>query len=169
MTGDDRVFTGGVVVVGLGNRYRRDDAVGVVAADALNELALPDVRVITDIVEPVSLLEAWSAAGLAVVIDAAVVTPSTPGRVRRCVLSDVVTTSEGLSSHGVDITRTHALGRALGRVPDALVVFTIEVADTGHGIGLTPEVAGAVPEVVCMAVDEINRTQATIGVVQLAD
>ena len=164
MTGDDRGFTGGVVVVGLGNRYRRDDAVGVVAAVALNELALPGVRVVTDIVEPVSLLEAWSGAGLAVVIDAAVVTPSTPGRVRRCDLSDVVAASEGLSSHGVDITRTHALGQALGRVPFALVVFTIEVADTGHGIGLTPPVAGAVPEVVCMAVDEINRTQATIGV-----
>ena len=26
------------------------------------------------------------------------------------------------------------------------MVFTIEVADTGHGIGLTPPVAGAVPE-----------------------
>ncbi|HEY1439888.1 MAG TPA: hydrogenase maturation protease [Mycobacterium sp.] len=164
MTGDDRGFTGGVVVVGLGNSYRRDDAVGVVAAVALDELALPGVRVVTDIVEPVSLLEAWSGAGLAVVIDAAVMTPSTPGRVRRCVLSDVVAGPEGLSSHGVDITRTHALGQALGRGPDALVVFTIEVADTGHGIGLTAQVAGAVPEVVCMAVDEINRTQATIGV-----
>ena len=164
MTGDDRGFTGGVVVIGLGNSYRRDDAVGVVAAAVLNELALPGVRVVTDIVEPVSLLEAWSGAGLAVVIDAAVMTPSTPGRVRRCVLSDVVAGSEGLSSHGVDITRTHALGQALGRVPCALVVFTIEVADTGHGIGLTPQVAGAVPEVVCMAVDEINRTQTTIGV-----
>jgi hydrogenase maturation protease len=43
----------------------------------------------------------------------------------------------GLSSHGVDIGRAHALGRALVRVPDALVVFTIEVADTDHGIGLT--------------------------------
>ena len=164
MTRDDRGVTGGVVVVGLGNRYRRDDAVGVVAAAALNELALTGVRVVTDIVEPVSLLEAWSGAALAVVIDAAVVMPSTPGRVRRCVLSDVVAGSEGLSSHGVDITRTHALGQALGRVPCSLVVFTIEVADTGHGIGLTPQVAGAVPEVVCMAVDEINRTQATIGV-----
>ena len=164
MTGDDRGFTGGVVVVGLGNSYRRDDAVGVVAAVALDELALPGVRVVTDIVEPVSLLEAWSGAGLAVVIDAAVMTPSTPGRVRRCVLSDVVAGPEGLSSHGVDITRTHALGQALGRGPDALVVFTIEVADTGHGIGLTAQVAGAVPEVVCMAVDEIKRTQATIGV-----
>ena len=75
VTRDDRGFTGGVVVVGLGNRYRRDDAVGVVAADALNELALTGVRVVTDIVEPVSLLEAWSGAGLAVVIDAAVITP----------------------------------------------------------------------------------------------
>jgi hydrogenase maturation protease len=164
VTGDDRGFTGGVVVIGLGNSYRRDDAVGVVAAVALNELALPGVRVVTDIVEPVSLLEAWSGAALAVVIDAAVMTPSTPGRVRRCVLSDVVAGPEGLSSHGVDITRTHALGQALGRGPDALVVFTIEVADTGHGIGLTAQVAGAVPKVVCMAVDEINRTQATIGV-----
>ncbi len=164
MTEGDRGFAGGVVVVGLGNRYRRDDAVGVVAADALNELALTGVRVVTDIVEPVSLLEAWSGAALAVVIDAAVMTPSTPGRVRRCVLSDVVAASEGLSSHGVDITRTHALGKALGRGPEALVVFTIEVADTGHGVGLTPQVAGAVPELVRMAVDEINRTQPAIGV-----
>ena len=62
----------------------------------------------------------------------------------------MVTASEGLSSHSIDIGRTHALGQALGRVPDALVVFTIEVADTGHGIGLTPQVAAAVPEVVGM-------------------
>ena len=116
----------------------RDDGVGVVVADALNELALPRVRVVTGIVEPMSLLEAWSGAGLAVVIDAAVVTPSMPGRVRRCTLDDVAAASEGLSSHSIDIGRTHALGQALGRVPDALVVFTIEVADTGHGIGLTP-------------------------------
>lgn len=157
-------MTAEIVVVGLGNSYRKDDGVGIVAAAALDDLALPGVRVVTEVVEPTSLLEAWSGAGLAVVIDAAVVTPSTPGRIRRCVLKDVVATSEGLSSHGVDITSTHALGQALGRVPDALVVFTIDVADTGHGIGLTPQVAGAVPEVVCMVVDEINCTQASIGV-----
>jgi len=145
------------VVIGLGNSYRRDDGVGVVVAEALNELALPDVRVVTDIAEPMSLVEAWSGALLAVVIDAAAVTPSTPGSVRRCTLGDVVTAAEGLSSHRVDIGRTHALGRALGRVPDELVMFTVEVADTGHGIGLTPPVAQAVPEVVGMAAAEIKR------------
>ncbi len=149
-------MTSGVVVIGLGNSYRRDDGVGLAVATALDDLALPNVRVVTGIVEPMGLLEAWSGAALAMVIDAAVATPSAPGRVRRCTLADVVAAHEGLSSHSVDIGGTHALGQALGRVPDALVVFTVEVADTGHGVGLTPQVARAVPEVVHLAVAEIN-------------
>jgi hydrogenase maturation protease len=144
------------VVIGLGNRYRGDDGVGVAAAAELNRLALPGVRVVTDIVDPMGLLEAWSGATLAVLIDGAVGTPPTPGRVRRCGLSDVAT-CDGLSSHGVDLVRTHALGEALGRIPAELVLFTVEVADTGHGAGLTPRVERAVPEVVGMAVAEINR------------
>ena len=149
--------SGGIVVVGLGNGYRCDDGVGVVAADAVDDLALPNVVVRNDIAEPMSLLEAWTDAGLAVIIDAAVVHPSTPGRIRRCDLSDVPAQTEGLSSHSVDIGRTHALGQALGRVPGRLVVFTIDVAETGHGVGLTPQVAAAVPEVVGMVVSEIKR------------
>ena len=60
---------GQIVVIGLGNTYRADDGVGVVVAAALDELALPGVRVVTDVAEPMNLLEAWSGAGLAVVID----------------------------------------------------------------------------------------------------
>jgi hydrogenase maturation protease len=147
-----------VVVVGLGNSYRRDDGVAVAAAAALDGVVSPNVHVIGGIADPMALLEAWSGAGLAVVLDAAVSNPSTPGRVRRCDLSDVDSRSEGLSSHTIDIVRTHALGRALGRVPGALVVFTIDVADTGYGTGLTPDVAAAVPRVVGMVMAEINHT-----------
>lgn len=150
-------ISGGVVVVGLGNRYRKDDGVGVVAAAALGELALPRVRVLTDVAEPLGLLDAWWGATLAVVIDAAVAKPSMPGRVRRFTPGELTTAREGLSSHTIDIDRTRALGQALGRVPDALVVFSIDVADVGHGSGLTPRVAGAVPEVVRLVVEEINR------------
>lgn len=149
---------GPVVVVGLGNRYRRDDGVGVVAGAALDELGLPDIRVVTDIVEPMGLLEAWSGAGLAIVIDAAVATPPLPGRVTRCALSDLVS-PEAISSHRVDLAAAYALGQALDRVPDALVVVSVEAADTGHGVGLTPQVAAAVPAVVRMAVDEIDRAR----------
>ena len=45
-------------------------------------------------------------------------------------------------------------------MPDEL--FTIEVADTGHGIGLTPQVARAVPQTVRMAVAEIRLARRRI-------
>ena len=149
-------MTAPIVVIGLGNRYRGDDGVGVAAAAELNRLALPGVRVVTDIAEPTGLLEAWSGATLAVVIDAAVGTPPRPGRVRRCGLGDVAA-GDGLSSHSVDVVRTHALGEALGRVPAELVLLTVEVADTDHGTGLTPRVARAVPEVLRMTLAELTK------------
>jgi hydrogenase maturation protease len=145
-----------IAVIGLGNTYRRDDGVGVAVAAAIGDLALPNVSVVTGIAEPTGLLEAWSGARLAIVIDAAVTPASAPGRIRRCTLDDLTAASEGLSSHSVDVRGAHALGRALERAPDALVVLTVEVADTGHGTGMTPQVARAVPEMVQMALAEIN-------------
>lgn len=161
MTADDGRSGKRVVVVGLGNTYRGDDGVGIAVAAALNDRAMPNVVVRTGIADPMGLLEAWTGAGLAVIVDAAIVSPPTPGRIRRCDLSDVSTQPEALSSHSVDIGRTHALGLALGRVPDDLVVFTVDVADTAHRIGLTPPVARAVPELVRMVADEINHARPT--------
>ncbi|MCV7379193.1 peptidase M52 [Mycobacterium alsense] len=149
--------SGGIVIVGLGNVYRRDDGVGVDAATALDRLGIPNVVVRTDIADPMSLLEAWTDAGLAVIIDAAIANPSTPGRVRRCEWRDVPSALDGLSSHGMDVARAHALGRALGRVPARLAVFTVDIEDAGHGTGLSPRVARAVPEVVRQVAAEIVR------------
>jgi hydrogenase maturation protease len=104
-----------------------------------------------------SLLEAWTDSGLTVIIDAAIADPSTPGRIRRCGLAEVATRPEGLSSHRLDIGRTYALAQALGRVPGELLVFTVEVPDAGHGIGMTPPVAAAVPTVVDMVRAEVDR------------
>ncbi|MGF2944526.1 hydrogenase maturation protease [Mycobacterium sp. Lab-001] len=144
-------MTAGTVVIGLGNPYRRDDGVGVAAAAALERLALPGVEVRTAISDPMDLIEAWSGRDLAVVIDAVVTAAAVPGRVRRRAPADL-DTGDGLSSHGPHLGRALALGRVLGRVPGALVVFTVEVADVGHGTELTPRVAAAVPDVVeCVA------------------
>lgn len=146
-----------VAVIGLGNCYRRDDGVGVVVAAAMDDLAWPNVVVTTGIAEPVGVLEAWTGAGLAVVVDAAIATPASPGRIHRYRLDEVPTQAEGLSSHSIDLGRTHALAQALGRAPGAVVVFAVEAADTGPGDGLTPRVARAVPVVVGMVAAEINR------------
>lgn len=159
MTADDGRAGEGVVVIGLGNAYRGDDGVGITAAAALDERAMPNVVVRTGIADPMGLVEAWTGARLVVLIDAAIVNRPTPGRIHRCDLGEVSTQREALSSHSIDVARTHALGRALDRVPDELVVFTVEVAETAHGIGLTPPVARAVPELVRRVAAEINRAR----------
>ena len=62
-----------------------------------------------------------------------------------------------LSSHALGLPQTYALGQALGQIPDELVVFAVESADVNHGVGLTPAVAAAVPEVVDAILAELAR------------
>ena len=144
------------VVIGIGNDFRRDDAVGLTVADQVAERNLPRVRVVTGIGEPAALLEAWSGATRAVVVDAAAGADSAPGRIRRWTARDLEATA-AVSSHALGLTQTCALGQALARMPDELVIFTIEVADMNHGIGLTPAVAAAVPDLVDAIIAELNR------------
>lgn len=150
------------VVIGIGNSYRRDDGVGLSVAAAIDERALPGVRVLAGIEDPLNLVDAWTDATFALLVDAAVVSTSAskPGRVHRCTMSEVVG-AHRLSSHGLDIAEALSLGEALGRMPDRLVLFTVETADVSQGAGLTPAVAAAVPEVVAAAMAEITGSKAT--------
>ena len=144
------------LVIGIGNTYRRDDGVGLVVADEIAKRGLPGVQVLTAIGEPGAMLDAWSGADLAVVVDAAIGNGATPGRIQRWAPGDI----EGpavLSSHAFGLPQTYALGEALGQTPDRLVVLSVVVADVGQGPGLTPAVQAAVPETVDMILAELDR------------
>src|SRR5262249_1110657 len=104
------------VVIGIGNSFRRDDGVGPAVAAAVSRAAAPDVRVTTDPGDPTVILDAWAGASLAVIIDAVVLTPSTPGKIHRCTMSHLPTTP-AVSSHGMDIASLLALGEAVGQSP----------------------------------------------------
>lgn len=140
-------MSAGSVVIGIGNPYRRDDGIGPAVAAAVDALLLPDVRVLNCAGEMTQILDAWAGAGTAVVIDAAV--GGTPGRVRRCALDEFVEATP-FSSHELSLAKTYELARALDRAPDSVVVVTVDVADTGHGEGLTSVVAAALPEAVAV-------------------
>jgi len=101
--------------------------------------------------------EAWTGAGLAIVIDAVLCEPSTPGRIWRSTADGLPRGSGTASSHALGIPDAVRLGAALGRVPDELVVYAVEAADLGLGVGLTPAVQAAVPEVVRAVRSELGR------------
>jgi hydrogenase maturation protease len=144
------------IVIGIGNDFRRDDGVGLAVAEQIAERNLPNVRVVSGISEPAALLDAWSGMAHAVVVDAATSANPAPGRIRRWTGRELETTPV-VSSHALGLAQTCALGNALARMPEELVVFTVDVADTNHGIGLTPAVAAAVPHLVDLIVAELSR------------
>ena len=149
-------MTADTIVIGVGNDFRRDDGVGLAVAQQIARRNLPGLRVVSGISEPAGLLEVWSGAARAVVIDGLVSSNSTPGRIRRWTGPDLETVAV-LSSHALGLAQTCALGQALARMPDELVVFTVDIVDTNHGTGLTPAVAAAVPDLVDAIVAELSR------------
>jgi hydrogenase maturation protease len=137
----------GRVVIGVGNAYRRDDGVGPAVAEEIARLAIPGVRVVTANGDPAALLEAWKDAELAIVVDAAAGKSATPGRIRRWTPGQSPKAGV-VSSHAIGVPDAYALGEAIGQQPKRLVVLSVDVTDTDHGPGLTPEVAVAVSAVV---------------------
>ena len=137
--------TAGVVVIGIGNPLRRDDGIGPAVAASVAAHDLSGTPVLTCAAEPTALLDAWEGAALAVLIDA--VAGDRPGRVRTCSLADLAEAAP-VSSHDLGLRQAYELGRALGRAPESVVVVTVDIADTGHGQGLSPAVAAALPHAV---------------------
>ncbi|WP_206797013.1 hydrogenase maturation protease [Amycolatopsis sp. MtRt-6] len=136
------------VVIGVGNEYRHDDGVGLAVLAELDANPIPGVVTVLCDGEPAALLEAWTGAELAVVVDAVLCEPSTPGRIWRSTVDGLPSSRGTASSHALGIPDAVRLGAALGRVPDELVVYAIEAAELDLGVGLTPAVQAAVPEVV---------------------
>ena len=139
--------TARVVVIGVGNPYRRDDAAGLVVARRLRQEAPGHVTVMEQEGEPTALLEAWKGAHTVVLIDA-VFSGAEAGTIHRLDAQTDAIPQElfRYSTHALTVAEAIELARALGQLPPKLVVYGIEGKDFRAGVGLSPEVEGRVAE-----------------------
>ena len=142
------------VVIGVGNDYRHDDGFGPQVAAALAgrqatdpRLSGVDIRVSDG--EPTQLIELWTGAGLAIVVDAVLDDDHHAGHRHELTFDalDQLADDHSASSHAISLGSTVALGQALGRLPHRLIVLAVSGTEFGFGQGLTPPVAAAVPAV----------------------
>ena len=151
-----------VVVIGVGNDFRRDDGAGPAVIARLRDLAPPGVRLVITDGAPARLVEAWTGAAVAVVVDAVRalppdVGPPHPGQVHRFVVDQPRPgIGRSASSHGLGLDDAIALAVALDRMPERLIVHAIEAADLTQGPGLTPPVAAAVGAVAAAVLDDLS-------------
>ena len=147
-------------MLGVGNAYRGDDAVGLAVAGRVRERA-PELEVVVCEQEPIQLLDAWTGADLALLVDA-VSSGAPPGTVHRldATAEPVPATVFRGSTHAFGVAEVVELGRALGRLPGRLLVFGVEGAAFSAGDELTPAVAAAVEPLVEELLEEAGCTSA---------
>jgi hydrogenase maturation protease len=139
-----------VIVIGIGNTMRRDDGIGIAAVDRLATLIRPDAAHLETMDgESTRLIEAWSGAERAVVVDA-MRSGEPAGSVRRIEVGrdPLPSWAPGASSHHAGLAEAVDLGRALDRLPGHLVIYGVEVHDVSPGEGLSPTVENALPDLV---------------------
>jgi hydrogenase maturation protease len=147
-----------VLIIGVGNPYRRDDAAGLVVARRLLEAARGSVTVREQSGEGMALIEAWEGARAVIVIDA-VHSGAPAGTIYR-----VDAHAENIpagwfhwSTHALNVAEAIELARALKRLPPRLIVLGIEGERFETGVGLSPQVERALDELVARALQEIER------------
>ena len=132
-------------MIGIGNRWRSDDAAGLDVVARLRDALPQDVELLEREGEPTALIDAWSGADAVWVVDA-VSSGAPAGTVHRLDASDRELPAEVFrtSTHHFGLAEAVELARAVGSLPPRLVVFGIEAARLEVGNTLTAEVEDAV-------------------------
>jgi hydrogenase maturation protease len=143
-----------VLVIGVGNDFRGDDAAGLVVARRAEERTVDGIAVMEAPSEGASLIDAWDGTDAVILIDA-VRSGSAPGTIHR--LSQRALTARAdlfhQSTHAISVADAIELAGATKRLPKRLTVIGIEGEDFRAGLGLSREVDAAVSS----AVDTVLR------------
>jgi hydrogenase maturation protease len=151
-----------LLVIGVGNWYRGDDAVGLVVARKLRAMHLPGVQVKEESGEGASLMEAWKNAESVIVVDA-VSSGSSPGTIHTLDphVQTIPTDFFHYSSHAFSVAEAIELARALNQLPQRMTVLGVEGENFSAGVDLSTEVGKAVDRVATMIT---NRASTAVAV-----
>ena len=140
----------------MGNPWRRDDAAGLVVARRLRGTLPAEVDVLEREGEPTALIDSWDGADRVWLVDA-VSSGAEAGTVHRVDASRDALPAElfRTSTHHVGLAEAVELARALGRLPERIVVYGVEGERFDVGDELTPSVGDAVEQVVRALREEV--------------
>ena len=146
-----------ILVIGVGNEYRSDDAVGLVVARRLRQLSLGNVTVIEESGEGTDLMESWKGADTVIIVDAAS-SGAKPGTIHRidARAQRIPTGLLRYSTHAFSVGEAVELARAMNRLPPRMVVYGVEGERFDEGTVLSRAVQGSVDAVVDLVLKQLR-------------
>lgn len=153
---------GTIRVIGIGNALAGDDAVGVLAARRLRDLADAgaDVEIIEADMAGLDVLDLMEGAKTVILIDAAR-SGQPAGTIHRLDASaaPVATPLFSHSTHALNVVEALELARTLGRLPPQVIVYGIEAGAPAFGQALSPIVVRAMAEVTQQILRDIEASR----------
>ena len=147
-----------ILIIGIGNPYRGDDAVGLRIAQDIKKKSPDHVNVIEQSGDGISLMDSWKDSDAVILIDA-VHSGAQPGTIHRFDVhtQTIPTKFFHYSTHAFGVAEAIELARALKQLPKNLIVYGIEGKCFEAGIGLSLEVEKAVEEVMMRVQQDIHN------------
>lgn len=149
-----------VLIVGVGNEYRGDDAIGLLAARRIRALNLPGVSTIECRGEASGLVNGWKDVQAVFVIDA-VYSGQKTGTIHQWNV-----THESLpvdlfsaSSHSLGVAQAIELARAMNLLPPVMIVYGIEAKQFDYQTGVSPELYDLLDEMIQQIQSEVSMIQ----------
>lgn len=133
-------------VIGVGNIFRGDDAVGILVAQRFAKLDLPGVEVLERSGEGTALMEAMNAYDTVYLVDA-MKSGVSPGEILRLEAHNTSLPAQfsASSTHAFGVAEAIEMARLMGKLPLKLIVYGIEGLQYETGQALSPEVEQSIP------------------------
>jgi hydrogenase maturation protease len=155
------------VVIGIGNRFRRDDGAALRVIEMLSDRVPASALLVESDGEPTRIIDSWTDVQLAVVVET-VRRGDPPGTVAalewKLWTGPSAATQHEHGSHSLGILEAIALGDAVGRMPARLHLIGIEPEDLGWGEGLSPPIARSIEQAARLVLDYLGATPPVSGV-----
>lgn len=146
-----------MIVVGVGNPFRGDDAAGLEAARRVRQLC-PELSVVEWSADLLRLFDTLPQEDSVILVDA-LSSGAAPGTIRRWEAGRESLPESGprTSTHGFGIAAAIELARLLGRLPPRVVLYGIEGKCFDEGAPLSGPVAAGLGELASRIVAEASQ------------
>ncbi len=151
-------ITGPILLIGVGNEYRTDDGLGILAAREIRRRNYAGVCVLEASGEGAALLESWKGYDRVLIVDA-ICSGATKGTVHRIDLAtkNIKRGFLSHSSHSFGVGEAVEMARQLHQLPPILLLYGIEGCQFDAGSGLTNDVVRSIPRLLGLIEADIVR------------
>lgn len=148
----------GIVVIGIGNRFRGDDGVGIIVARLLRQQVPAGIKIIEASGEGAALMDAWKDTANVFIVDA-VQSGAPSGTIHQFDAHTTPIPSRFFhySTHAFGVAEAIELARALNQLPSRLILYGVEGANFSAGVELSAKVQPAADAVIAQLLDATKR------------